>query len=203
MKLTADQRRDLVSHLCSRFAAVVRSKSAAEMMFTAQVFGVASLFSRVPSAADFLTRWWTTLGPVIYAPADSAAAPEDHLRVLFHEFGHVVAFWRSPFDLVRRYLTARGRAELEAEAERGALEGWWVLTGTIPADLAGVDVLRHGYALDDNPGEHDDHADLARDLLEQATTSVRAGVLSTDVGREVATWVRQHAPDALVGTVIL
>lgn len=203
MKLTADQRRALVAHLCSRFAAVVRAKSAAEMVFVAQVFGVASLFARVPSASDFLTRWWTTLGPLIYAPADSAAAPEDHLRVLFHELGHVVAFWRNPFDLVHWYLTARGRAELEAEAERGALEGWWVLTGTIPADLAGVDVLRHGYALDDGPGEHDDHADLARDLLEQAATSVRAGVLSTDVGREVATWVRQHAPGALVGTVIL
>lgn len=203
MKLTPALRRALVAHLLSRFAAVVRSKGAAEMLFAAQVFGVASLFARVPTASDFLTRWWTTLGPMIYGPDESARVPEDHLRALFHELGHVVAFWRNPVDLVRRYLTARGRAELEAEAERGALEGWWVLTGTIPADLAGVDVLRHGYALDDGSGEHDDHADLARDLLEQAATSVRAGVLSTDVGREVATWVRQHAPDALVGTVIL
>jgi hypothetical protein len=34
-------------------------------------------------------------------------------------------------------------------------------------------------------------------------TSVRAGVLSTDVGIEVALWVRANAPDAQAGTVIL
>jgi hypothetical protein len=60
-----------------------------------------------------------------------------------------------------------------------------------------VDITRHGYALDDS------HADLTRDLLEQAVTSVRAGVLSTDVGIEVAQWVRANAPEAQAGTVIL
>ncbi|WP_196300479.1 hypothetical protein, partial [Streptococcus pneumoniae] len=83
-----------------------------------------------------------------------------HLRVLLHELTHAVQFWRSPLDFLRRYLTSTGRAELEAEAERGAVEGWWVLTGTIPADLGAVDITRHGYALDDS------HADLTRDLLE-------------------------------------
>jgi hypothetical protein len=117
--------------------------------------------------------------------------------VLCHELTHVVQFWRDPVDFVGRYLTSKGRAELEAEAERGACEAWWILTGGAPADLGAVDITRHGYALDDS------HADLTRDLLEQAVTSVRAGVLSTDVGIEVAQWVRANAPESQAGTVIL
>lgn len=205
MKLSADMRRALAAFLLSRFCAVTRSKGdAVEMMVIAGVFGVAKLLGAgVPSSEEFQTRYWTTLGPVIYAPAGKADALGEHLRVLCHELTHVVQFWRAPFDFVVRYLSSRGRAELEAEAERAACEVWWILTGEIPADLGAVDITRHGYALDTLPGEHDDHADLTRDLLEQAVTSVRAGVLSTDVGIEVARWVRTTSPGDLVGTVIL
>ena len=199
MKLSLDLQRALITFLLARFKAVVRSKGdAAEMAVVATVFGVLALFGvGVPTSTDFLHAYWTTLGPVIYAPAEDASDLPPHLRVLLHELTHAVQFWRSPLDFLRRYLTSTGRAELEAEAERGAVEGWWVLTGTIPADLGAVDITRHGYALDDS------HADLTRDLLEQSVTSTRAGVLSTDVGIEVARWVRAHAPDAIVGTVIL
>lgn len=199
MKLSSDLRRALAAFLLSRFCAVTRSKGdAVEMMVVAGVFGVVKLFgASVPSSEEFQTRYWTTLGPVIYAPAGKLDAPGEHLRVLCHELTHVVQFWRDPLDFLTRYLTSKGRAELEAEAERGACEVWWILTGTIPADLGAVDITRHGYALDDG------HADLTRDLLEQAVTSVRAGVLSTDVGIEVARWVRATSPDDLVGTVIL
>lgn len=199
MKLSSDLRRALAAFLLSRFCAVMRSKGdAIEMQVIAGVFGVVKLFGvGVPSTEEFQTRYWTTLGPVVYAPAGRAEVLGEHLRVLCHELTHVVQFWRDPIDFVVRYLTSKGRAELEAEAERGACEAWWVLTGTIPADLGAVDITRHGYALDDS------HADLTRDLLEQAVTSVRAGVLSTDVGLEVAKWVRATSPDDQVGTVIL
>lgn len=205
MKLSSDLRRALAAFLLSRFCAVMRSKGdAIEMQVIAGVFGVVKLFGAgVPSTEEFQTRYWTTLGPVVYAPAGRAEALGEHLRVLCHELTHVVQFWRDPVSFVVRYLTSKGRAELEAEAERGACEAWWVLTGTIPADLGAVDITRHGYALSSQPGEHDDHADLTRDLLEQAVTSVRAGVLSTDVGIEVAKWVRATSPDDQVGTVIL
>ena len=205
MKLSLDLCAALAAFLLSRFCAVVRSKGkAVEMEVVAGVFDVAKLLGAgVPSSEEFLMRYWTTLGPVIYAPADRAGNLGASLRVLVHELTHVVQFWRDPLGFVGRYLTSRGRAELEAEAERAACEAWWILTGEIPADLGAVDITRHGYALDSLPGEHDDHADLTRDLLEQAVTSVRAGVLSTDVGIEVARWVRQHAPDAQAGTVIL
>jgi hypothetical protein len=200
VKLSPSQLNALAVYLLSRFRAVVRGKGdAIEMQIIAAVFGVVQLFGAgIPSSEEFLTRYWTTLGPVVYPAAGvDRSAMGAHLRVLCHELTHVVQFWRDPLDFVGRYLTSKGRAELEAEAERGACEVWWILTGEAPADLGAVDITRHGYALDDS------HADLTRDLLEQAVTSVRAGVLSTDVGIEVAQWVRANAPDAQAGTVIL
>lgn len=200
MKLTTSQLNALAAFLLTRFRAVVRGKGdAIEMQIIAAVFGVVQLFGAgIPSTDEFLTRYWTTLGPVVYPAAGvDRSAMGAHLRVLCHELTHVVQFWRDPVDFIGRYLTSKGRAELEAEAERGACEAWWILTGEAPADLGAVDITRHGYALDDS------HADLTRDLLEQAVTSVRAGVLSTDVGIEVALWVRANAPDAQAGTVIL
>lgn len=199
MKLSVTQLNALAAFLLTRFRAFVRPKGdAIEMQVVATVFGVAGLFGAgVPTSEAFLTRFWTTLGPIVYPPVGTGTSLGEHLRVLCHELTHVVQFWRDPFDFVVRYLTSKGRAELEAEAERGACEVWWILTGEIPADLGAVDITRHGYALDDS------HADLTRDLLEQAVTSVRAGVLSTDVGIEVARWVREHAPEAQAGTVIL
>jgi hypothetical protein len=200
VKLSPSQLNALAVYLLTRFRAVVRGKGdAVEMQVIAAVFGVVQLFGAgIPSSEEFLTRYWTTLGPVVYPAAGvDRSAMGAHLRVLCHELTHVVQFWRDPLDFVGRYLTSKGRAELEAEAERGACEAWWILTGEAPADLGAVDITRHGYALDDS------HADLTRDLLEQAVTSVRAGVLSTDVGIEVALWVRANAPDAQAGTVIL
>ncbi len=105
-------------------------------------------------------------------------------------------FWRDPVGFVAKYLTAKGRAELEAEAERGAIEVWWLLTGDAALRrLDDLDVTRHGYALDDG------HATLTRDLLETACTAVSRGILSTDVGLAVLAWLRANAPDAVVGAV--
>jgi hypothetical protein len=196
MKLTPDLLTLLVVDLLARFRAVVRDKhDAVEMRFIAAVFGVAVLLGAdVPTSEDFLTRYWTTLGPVIYAPRGTGSlAP--HARVVFHELTHAVQFWRDPVGFVSKYLSSKGRAELEAEAERGAIEAWWLLTGELPARLDDLDVTRHGYALDDG------HATLTRDLLETACTSVSRGILSSDVGLAVLAWLRANAPDAVVGAV--
>jgi len=188
MKLSATERAALAQYLLARFRAVVRTKGdLAEIAVVAAVFDVARLFgANVPTTEAFLDRFWTTLGPVIFRPRGQTDDLGERLRIFAHELTHVVQFWRDPLGYVRRYLTARGRAELEAEAERGALETWWQLTGEAPGDLASVDVTRHGYALDDEA------ADLTRDLLEVAVTSVRAGVLSTDVGIAVDAWMARR-----------
>lgn len=196
MKLTIAQLTVLVVYLLGRYRAVVRDKGDAfEMKVIAAVFGVAAFFGAdVPTSDDFFTRYWTTLGPVIYAPrgVDSLSL---HARVIFHELTHVVQFWRDPVSFVSKYLTAKGRAELEAEAERGAIEVWWLLTGTLPARLDDLDITRHGYNLDEG------HATLTRDLLELSCTAVSRGILSTDVGLSALAWLRAHAPDAVVGAV--
>ena len=196
MKLNPAERAALAQYLIQRFRAVVRTKGdLAEITTVATVFDVARLFgANVPTTADFLDRFWTTLGPVIFsARGTGPLAP--HARVVFHEVTHAVQFWRAPLDYVRRYLTSTGRAELEAEAERAAIEAWWLLTGELPATRGDLDRTRHGYALDDS------HADLTVELLDTACTSVSCGVLSTDVGLYVLSWLREHAPTAIVGTV--
>ncbi len=188
MKLNPAERAALAQYLLTRFRAVVCTKGdLAEIAVVASVFDVARLFgANVPTTADFLDRFWTTLGPVIFRPRGQTDDLGERLRILAHELTHVVQFWRDSVAFLARYLTARGRAELEAEAERAALEVWWQLAGEAPGDLASVDITRHGYALDG------DAADLTRDLLEVAVTSVRAGVLSTDVGIAVDAWLSRR-----------
>lgn len=200
MRLTTPQRAALASHLLQRFRCVTRAKGdAVEMRAVASAFGVARLLgAQLPAEGDFMDRYWTTLGPVIYTPR-TAGQLSEHLRVLSHELTHAVQFWREGPAFALRYAGRRGRAELEAEAERGAIEVWCLLTGELPTSREQLDITRHGYALGNGPGPHDDHADLTRDLLEVAVTSVRAGLLSTDVGLAVAGWLAQHAPDARVG----
>jgi hypothetical protein len=194
--LTPESLGALADHLVRRFKAFVRGKgNAVEMQAIAQAFGVAVLLGAgVPTGDAFLTRWWTTLGPVVYAPSDRVADLGASVPVLSHELQHVVQFWRDPLRFVARYLTSRGRAELEAEAERARLEVCWLLWGYLPP-VDGLDVTRHGYALDDS------HADLTRDLLEQAATSVASGLISTDVGLEVLLWMRAHHKGAILGRV--
>lgn len=200
--LSLTQRDALAAHLLSRFKCTVAEKSDwIFMRWIAGIFRVASLLgANVPD--DFLTRYWTTLGPVVFAPTGLSTQLGAHLHVVAHEVTHGVQFWRNVATLVAKYASGRGRAELEAEAERGAIEVSWVVDGVIPVTLDDLDVCRHGYAIEDAPGEHDDFADLARDLLEQAVTSVRAGVLSTDVGIETHRWMLANARSAIQGTVL-
>jgi hypothetical protein len=203
MKLSPDQREALARHLLKRFRLFVAEKTGLPMTLVARAFDVAELFGAgVPTGDAFVGRYWTTVGPVIFTPLGYSTALGERLRVLSHEATHGVQFWRDHVAFLARYLTSRGRAELEAEAERGACEVWWMLTGTIPADLGAIDICRHGYALKTEPGEHDDNADLTRDLLEQAVTSIRAGVVSTDVGLAALAWLRAEAPEAIVGRVL-
>lgn len=192
----SDMREALARHLLSRFRAITREKSdAVEMEATAKVFDVARLLGAgVPTSDDFMSRYWTTLGPVIYAPQGRLPRLGQHLRVLAHEVGHVVDFWVDPVGFVARYCTDKGRAELEAHAERGAMEVIWLLDGRLPT-YAGVDVTRHGYALGAG------HADLTQGLLEQAATAVSAGLVSTDVGLEALAWLRARHPQAIKGLV--
>lgn len=195
MSLSTEQRAELVRHLLKRYAAFVRDKDDTEVIrAVAEVFDVAAFFGAgVPSGEEFMTRYWTTLGPVVFAPKGHGPLAE-HLLVLCHELTHVVQFWRDSVGFVLRYCTRKGRAELEAEAERAAIEVAWLLTGTIPPQDA-LAITRHGYALDEA------HAVHTINLLHTAVTSIANGVISTDVGLEALAWLRAYASDAIVGKV--
>ena len=194
MKLTRDQQDALLRYLLQRFSVWVRDKEDTEVLrAVSEVFDVAAFFGAgVPSGEEFMTRYWTTVGTVVFAPRGHGPLV-DHLRVLCHGIEHVVQFWRDGVGFVIRYCTRKGRAELEAEAERAAVEVWYILTGEIPASLGELSVTKHGYALDDA------HIAHTVNLLHTAVTSVANGVISTDVGLETLVWLRQNAPDAIVG----
>lgn len=196
-RLTPEQMYALLTHLFGRYKAFLREKgNAVEMQVVATVFGVAHLLGvNLPTEEEFLTRFWTTLGPVVYAPKGYGDLPA-HWRVLMHELMHVIQFWADPLGYLRRYLTAQGRAEIEARSERSALEVEWILCGTLPPSLDALRITRHGYAVSD------EHVDLTQDLLETSATSVQTGILSTDIGIAVYEWIQKHNPDALVGTVL-
>lgn len=195
--LSPEQIYALLTFLFARYKAVVREKGeAVEMQVVAHVFGVARLFgANLPTEAEFMTRFWTTLGPVIYAPQGHQDLAV-HWRVLAHELMHVVQFWADPLSYLSRYLTERGRAEIEARSERAAIELEWIFCGTLPADLDALRVTRHGY------GVSDGHVDLTQDLLETSCTSVATGVLSTDIGIAAYEWMMKHYPDKRVGMVL-
>lgn len=192
----------LMRHLVARFNMRVREKDNVLMVAAAKLFDVAELLgANVPTGADFSDRYWTTPGPIVFAPTGQSRRLGANYRVLAHEITHGVKFWRNAAIFVGDYATQKGRAESEAEAERGAIEVAWLVDGAIPADVGSVDICRHGYAIENEPGAHDDAADLVVDLLEQAVASVRAGVISTDVGEATHRWMLANAKDSIVGKV--
>jgi hypothetical protein len=107
MKLSAAQRGALAAFLLERFRCVIRAKGdLQEIAYVALEFDVARLFgARVPTTADFLDRHWTTVGPVIFRPRGQTDYLGERLRVLSHEIGHVVGFWRDPVGFVVKCLT--------------------------------------------------------------------------------------------------
>lgn len=197
------QREALARHLLHRFRMSVREKDGPLMETVAKVFDVAELLGvGVPTGAAFQNDYWTTVGLFIFTAIGGSRNLGKKLRILGHEITHGVQFWRNVIDLLAGYASQRGRAELEAEAERGGIEVAWLVDGTIPTDIISLDICRHGYAVESKPEEHDDFADLARNLLEQHVTSVKSGVLSTDVGIACHQWMLANAKDSIIGKVV-
>lgn len=188
-ELTDSELQELEAFLVKRFRAVVFAKTDLGIMTAVAVlFGVLSLFGLgLPSSADFLTRWATTIGPVIFMPTGERPRLA-RVMLLCHELGHVADFWDDPIGYVRRYVgSTELRAKLEACAERRRIEAQWLLTGTLPTHAEVTSFCEHGYAIPVSA------ADLGEDLVEIAATSTAAGVIATDVGQAVRDWLREHA----------
>lgn len=179
---------DLERFLLLRFKAFVFVKGDSKAMgLIAAAFGVLVLFGlKVPSSEEFLTRWATTLGPAIFMPR-GLTDPKRRILLLLHELGHVVSFLALPIFFVRAYLGSKERrAGYEAIAERGRIEGAWLLFGELPTAAQVESFMRHGYAVDQPDAE------LAQDLVDIAATSTAADVITSPVGLAVREWQRSR-----------
>lgn len=183
---TDDMLADLEAFLLRRFRAVVQVKGdLAVLRVVAMVFGVLALLGlNLPTADEFLTRFATTLGPVIFLPTGERPRKQ-RLLLLLHELGHVAAFWHEPLFFPRAYVeSGERRAGYEALSERGRIEGAWLLYGELPSAEHVHGFMRHGYAVDAPD------VTLAQQLVDIAATASDSGVISSPVGLAVREWVR-------------
>jgi hypothetical protein len=191
--------------MAERFhARLVRKSDAIEMKLVAAALEAARLFgARLPSTDEFLTRYATTIGPMIYLPDSMWDDPRALVEVVTHECQHVRQFWRGSGDGVAGptdrdlpggfgfgwlYLTqGEARVRFEAEAYVAGLEATVIGIGEpLPTSLEPlVQPLEGGYALND--GE----IALARGLLEVGATQVAQGVALTDAGQTAVELLRQ------------
>ena len=70
---------------------------------------------------------------------------------------------------VTRYLSAKGRAELEAEAERAAVEAWWLLTGMLPTSVDLYNLAEDPYEQNNVAAAHPDKVAALQARLEAAS----------------------------------
>lgn len=177
---------DLETYLCKRFRATVQVKGdSAIMRAVALVFGFAAFFGlNLPTAEEFLKRFATTLGPVIFLPV-GLTDPKRRALLLLHEFGHVAGFWEEPLFYPRAYVqSGEKRAGFEALSERGRIEGAWLLYGELPTAEHVHAFMEHGYAV----AAAD--SGLAQQLVDAAATAASSGHISSPVGLAVRDWMQ-------------
>jgi len=186
----------LIPYLTSQVGAAIREKKdASEMQSIAQVFGALHLAQgNLPNAEEFLHRFTTTLGPVIYPSLDLATSPTRHL-VLVHECQHVVQFYKDPLVFPPKYLADKEyRAGKEAQAILAQLEVSHWLTGKIPTVRTDLPRgIAYGYAL--NPED----ILFAQRILEVGMTMTSNGVYATEVGKIATKWLNQNAHELYHG----
>ena len=176
---------DLEDYLCDRFKARITEKGDSTIMRgVAAAFGVAALLgANVPTSSEFLTRFATTLGPVVFLPSGMPRGKRRTLLVL-HEIAHAEQFWDAPIFFPRAYLqSGEKRAGYESMAERGRIEGAWLLFGELPTAEAVGAFMEHGYAVDAAD------SGLAQQLLDAAATAADSGHISSPVGLAVRDWM--------------
>ena len=184
------------SYMSQRFkCTVIRKNAAFEMQALGAAFDIAKRFgAQVPSGDDFLKRYATTIGGLVYMP--DGWTPEQQIDVLTHECQHVHQFYVHGLGLPGGpgmwwlYLTEpEARVRYECEAIRSQMELRYHLTGNVGAHTLDqlVMPLEGGYAL----GQQ--HLALARDLLDIAATSVLSGVVSTEAGKAAIEWMKTRA----------
>lgn len=131
-----------------------------------------------------------TLGPFVFIK--SGLSPDEKIDAIVESAQHLHQFWGDAIGFSWLYIaSSEARARFEAEALRAKAEVLFARTKQLPSLDTLVSPLHQGYAL--AKGD----LDLARDLLEQAGTSIMAGLVSAEAGRKAVDWLRAEAPGLL------
>ena len=192
--LSPTRARSLAAALLAHVGVFKRAKaSSPEMRAIAEVFRYAPLLGQhgYPTPDDFLLRYVTTIGPVMYMTDDAEALadtnPVAYVALHAHEATHGVQWYREPVTFPGRYLglvlNAQGgekepRALYEAEAEVAALEAVYLLTGRLPSSA--LELARRfsaGYGFGDAETLYQSAVFTA------AVTSVASGLITTKAGQ--------------------
>lgn len=199
---TADEARAFTTYMARLFGATIIYKDQSfAMPWLAAGFDLIRQFKPgLPSGDEFLGRFATTIGTLIYLP--SGLTPDQTIEVVTHECEHVEQFvhggaatglaggpgmwWlylREPEAVVR----------YEVDAYRGGLEVQVARFGTLPSLESLVFPLEGNYGIEDAG-----HKQLARDLMEIAATSViKTGRPSTKAGQAAVEFLRRTYPHLL------
>lgn len=194
----------VIDELLAREGALQGSKDSAPWKMLALGFDGARLAGlQVPTGAQILDGFGTTLGPVIFPPRQRITDAVFRVALFTHETRHVKQWWADPARMPVLYLglfPANNSSErrepraayYESEGYLDQLAVIWALTGTVPEK---VDELAHGlvYGYDLEAAQ----VLLAQTLVEQGITSVTLGVIPPGPARTAIALLCREQPDAL------
>lgn len=206
MKSATQEQADRFAEIMARKLSftVIRKRSAFFSQWIAAGFDLARMFgAKVPSGADFLDRYATTIGPLVLMP--DGMSPDVFIEVLTHEAEHVVQFFTlhpekdlnlpGGTGMWWLYLTEpEARVQYEADPYSSQMELRVARGQPIPSPDEFTLPLEGGYALGPN------EVRLAHEILERRATSVMHGTVTTPAGRAAIATLREIDPDLLAPT---
>jgi hypothetical protein len=181
--------------MCTTFGAkIIHKEDSTSMMAVAIGMDVGRLFGAkgIAPAADFMSKFTTTIGNRIYMPAVHRSPPDRFVEVATHEFEHVDQWNRAHVEMPWLYLTEpEARVHYEADAYAAGLAITYWLTGLLPADTVehAVALLVGSYHL------RPEDANLATDLLRSHVASIKSGLAMSKAARVAIEWFTTNHPD--------
>jgi hypothetical protein len=131
-----------------------------------------------------------TIPPVVYLR--DGLLPDELMDVSVNAASLLSQFWSKPLEYMKRFFgSSEGRAGYLAHARVSALEVSFARTKNIPPLDDLMLPLKRGHLLGDGDLQ------LARDILENAATSISQDIVLTKAGHEAIAWLRVNAPDLL------
>jgi len=199
---TSEEARAFTTYMGRLFGATIIHKDQSfAMQWLGAGFDLVRRFKPgLPSGDEFLARFATTIGTLIYLPPN--LTPDQEIEVVTHECQHVEQFLHGGAStglsggpgmwwLYLRETEALVR--YEAEAYRAGLEVTVARFGVLQSLESLVFPLEGNYGIED-----EGHKTLAKDLLEIAATSIiKTGRPSTKAGQAAVDYLRRTYPHLL------